>query len=176
LDKNVRAPKKGELPTTQCKWESAIYTPAFINRYIVGQALGGVLKQRFEALRQQHEAEATGTARKALADPNAYDLNALNEPQLRGLHPCRLSGRHHPAYPGQGRPNGSLLRLVQQQNAWGAPARLADGIGGPPPGRFPATAGKTRVKAVAGSHSPGLASGPPALPCLSEPNARCRGH
>src|ERR1039457_1228591 len=63
------------------KQEGAVYTPAFITRYIVGQALGGVLKRRFEALRQQHEAEAAGTARKALADPNAYDLTALNEPR-----------------------------------------------------------------------------------------------
>jgi hypothetical protein len=44
-----------------------------------------VLKQRFEALRRQHEEEATGTARKALADPNAYDLTALNEPQRKAL-------------------------------------------------------------------------------------------
>ena len=48
--------------------------PAFITRYLVEQALGGVLKRRFETLRRQHEAEAAGTARKALADPNAYDL------------------------------------------------------------------------------------------------------
>jgi len=27
------------------KQEGAVYTPAFITRYIVGQALGGVLKQ-----------------------------------------------------------------------------------------------------------------------------------
>ena len=67
------------------KQEGAVYTPAFITRYIVAQALGGVLKQRFEALRQQHEAEAAGTARKALADPNAYDLTALNEPQRKAL-------------------------------------------------------------------------------------------
>jgi hypothetical protein len=67
------------------KQEGAVYTPAFITRYIVGQALGGVLKQRFEVLRQQHEAEAAGTARKALADPNAYDLAALNEPQRKAL-------------------------------------------------------------------------------------------
>jgi len=44
-----------------------------------------VLKQCFEALRQQQEAKATGTARKALADPDAYDLNALNEPQRKAL-------------------------------------------------------------------------------------------
>ncbi|MCX6914391.1 MAG: Eco57I restriction-modification methylase domain-containing protein, partial [Verrucomicrobia bacterium] len=67
------------------KQEGAVYTPAFITRYIVGQALGGVLKQRFEALRQQHEAEAAGTARKALAAPNAYDLTTLNEPQRKAL-------------------------------------------------------------------------------------------
>ena len=67
------------------KQEGAVYTPAFITRYIVGQALGGVLKQRFEALRRQHESEAAGTARKALADPNAYDLTALNEPQRKAL-------------------------------------------------------------------------------------------
>jgi SAM-dependent methyltransferase len=67
------------------KQEGAVYTPAFITRYIVGQALGGVLKQRFETLRRQHESETSGTARKALADPNAYDLTALNEPQRKAL-------------------------------------------------------------------------------------------
>ena len=44
-----------------------------------------MLKHRFEKLRAQHEAEAAGTARKALADPRAYDLNALNEPQRKAL-------------------------------------------------------------------------------------------
>jgi SAM-dependent methyltransferase len=67
------------------KKEGAFYTPAFITRYNVEQALGGVWKVRFEALRQKHEAGATGTARKALIDPNAYDLNALNEPQRKAL-------------------------------------------------------------------------------------------
>ena len=67
------------------KQEGAVYTPAFITRYLVEQALGGVVKQRFEALRRQREAEAAGTARKALADPNAYDLAALNEPQRKAL-------------------------------------------------------------------------------------------
>jgi hypothetical protein len=67
------------------KREGAVYTPAFITRYIVEQALGGVLKQRFEGLRREHEAEAAGTARKALVDPNAYDLTALNEPQRKAL-------------------------------------------------------------------------------------------
>jgi hypothetical protein len=44
-----------------------------------------VLKARFETLRRQHEAEAAGTARKALADPNAYDLATLNDPQRKAL-------------------------------------------------------------------------------------------
>jgi hypothetical protein len=65
--------------------EGAFYTPAFITRYIVEEALGGVVKQRFDALRQRREAQAGGTARKALADPNAYDLSALNEPQRKAL-------------------------------------------------------------------------------------------
>ena len=79
-------PQERELPTTRCrKQEGAVYTPAFITRYLVEQALGGVLKHRFETLRRQHEAEAAGTARKALADPNAYDLTALNEPQRKAL-------------------------------------------------------------------------------------------
>ena len=40
---------------------------------------------RFDPLRRQHEAEATGTARKALADPHAYDLAALNDPRRKVL-------------------------------------------------------------------------------------------
>jgi methylase of polypeptide subunit release factors len=51
----------------------------------VEQALGAVVKARFETLRQNHETDAKGTARKALTDPNAYDLNALNEPQRKAL-------------------------------------------------------------------------------------------
>jgi len=63
--------KAGEThcPTTVArrrKQEGAVYTPAFITRYLVEQALGGVLKTRFDTLRRQHEAEAAGTARKAL--------------------------------------------------------------------------------------------------------------
>ncbi len=72
-------------PGRRRKQEGAVYTPAFITRYLVEQALGGVLKQRFDTLRRQHEAEAAGTARKALADPNTYDLTALNEPQRKAL-------------------------------------------------------------------------------------------
>jgi hypothetical protein len=36
------------------KQEGAVYTPAFITRYLVEQALGGVLKARFETLRRRH--------------------------------------------------------------------------------------------------------------------------
>src|ERR1039458_1391588 len=64
-------------PTTvgrRRKQEGAVYTPAFITRYLVEQALDSVLKDRFETLRRQPE-----------ADPNAYDLAALNDPQRKAL-------------------------------------------------------------------------------------------
>ena len=68
------------------KTEGAFYTPAFITRYIIQQALGGVLNDRFEVLRkQQHEQEATGTARSVIADPNVYELDKLNNPQRATL-------------------------------------------------------------------------------------------
>lgn len=83
--------ESGSLPTTdkqaktRRKKEGAFYTPAFITRYIVEQTLGSVLAARFETLRKTEEAAATATARKPLADPNAYDLPALNEPQRKVL-------------------------------------------------------------------------------------------
>ena len=67
------------------KKEGAFYTPAFITRYVVEQTLGSVLREKFETLRTTEEAAATGTAKKALADPSAYDLAALNEPQRKAL-------------------------------------------------------------------------------------------
>ncbi|WP_397383697.1 Eco57I restriction-modification methylase domain-containing protein, partial [Prosthecobacter sp.] len=70
---------------TRRKKEGAFYTPSFITRYIVEQTLGAVLRSRFEALRITEEAAATGTAKKTLTDPNAYDLPALNEPQRKAL-------------------------------------------------------------------------------------------
>ena len=45
------------------KQEGAVYTPAFITRYLVEQALGGVLNPRFHTLRRRHEADAARTAR-----------------------------------------------------------------------------------------------------------------
>jgi hypothetical protein len=76
---------KAAEATARRKKEGAFYTPAFITRYVVEQTLGGTVRTRFEALRRQHETEATGTARKALANPDAYDLAALNEPQRKAL-------------------------------------------------------------------------------------------
>lgn len=67
------------------KKEGAFYTPAFITRYMVEQTLGGVLSARFEDLRTKEEAAATKTARRALANPNVYDLAAINEPQRKAL-------------------------------------------------------------------------------------------
>jgi SAM-dependent methyltransferase len=82
--KSALLPKLGKVGRRR-KQEGAVYTPAFITRYLVEQALGGVLKQRFETLRRQHEAEAAGTARKTLGDPSAYDLATLNDPQRKAL-------------------------------------------------------------------------------------------
>lgn len=78
------APDEAEAKTRRKK-EGAFYTPAFITRYIVEQTLGSVIHARFEALRSTEEAAATGTAKKALADPSAYDLAALKEPQRKAL-------------------------------------------------------------------------------------------
>jgi SAM-dependent methyltransferase len=67
------------------KKEGAFYTPAFVTRYIVSQALGSVLADRFEALRGKHAQEAAGTARRVLDSPRVYDLNALNGPQRAAM-------------------------------------------------------------------------------------------
>ncbi|MCI0642626.1 MAG: hypothetical protein L0Y70_26400 [Gemmataceae bacterium] len=47
------------------KKEGAFYTPRFITRYILEQALGPVLKERFERLRQEHAAKKRGAAAHA---------------------------------------------------------------------------------------------------------------
>ncbi len=74
-----------EQHASRRKKEGAFYTPAFITRYIVGQALGTVLEDRFETLRARHAAEAEGTARRVLADPRVYDRAKLNGPQTEAL-------------------------------------------------------------------------------------------
>jgi hypothetical protein len=60
-------------------------TPAFITRYIIEQTFDKMFKDRFEQLRKAHEAETSGTSLKALADPNAYDLDNLNKPHRAAL-------------------------------------------------------------------------------------------
>jgi hypothetical protein len=70
---------------TRRKKEGAFYTPAFITRYLVEQTLGSVLADRFESFRRKEEGATVGTGKKALADPNAYDLTTLNEPQRKAL-------------------------------------------------------------------------------------------
>ncbi|MGH7135873.1 MAG: hypothetical protein ACREHD_09045, partial [Pirellulales bacterium] len=71
--------KTPQTARTRRKKEGAFYTPAFITRYIIEQALGGVLKDRFARLRSEHEESAAkkGPARAALADPNVYKLDEL---------------------------------------------------------------------------------------------------
>jgi hypothetical protein len=67
------------------KKEGAFYTPAFVTRCIVEQALGGVLRDRFERLRQSCQEAARGAARAALADPAVYDLDRLKRPERAAL-------------------------------------------------------------------------------------------
>ncbi len=75
----------GKEKVSRRKREGAFYTPDYITRYIVEQALGGVLRDRFERLRRGYAEKAKATARDALADPRAYDLDALKAPQRRAL-------------------------------------------------------------------------------------------
>jgi hypothetical protein len=90
LDKPIEVPEAPEAEASQekvsrRKREGAFYTPDYITRYIVEQALGGVLRDRFERLHRVHAKKAKGTARSALADPMAYDLESLKAPQREAL-------------------------------------------------------------------------------------------
>jgi Eco57I restriction-modification methylase/Putative RNA methylase family UPF0020 len=67
------------------KKEGAFYTPSFITRYIVEQALGGVLDERFEQLRAAQQNAAKGAAKTALTDPHVYKLDKLTKPARAGL-------------------------------------------------------------------------------------------
>jgi hypothetical protein len=90
---------------TRRKKEGAFYTPAFITRYIIEQALGGVLRDRFEQLRQQH-AHQMPRARPAPRWPIRACTNWKAEsPAARGAGPVLGSvagpvGRHPAAGPG----------------------------------------------------------------------------
>src|SRR5208337_4129270 len=77
LDKPVEIPASQPDAETRPKVsrrkrEGAFYTPAYITRYIVEQALGGVIRDRFEGLRRLHAEKAKGTAQSVMADPTAY--------------------------------------------------------------------------------------------------------
>jgi hypothetical protein len=78
-------PVAAEAHKARRKKEGAFYTPAFITRYIVEQALGRVLDDRFEKLRQGYALAAGGKAAAALADPKVYKLDALKKPEREGL-------------------------------------------------------------------------------------------
>lgn len=67
------------------KKEGAFYTPSFITRYIVEQALGGVLRERFDRLRRTQQELASGAARAALADPRVYELDKLKKAERAAL-------------------------------------------------------------------------------------------
>ena len=79
------APTGMDEQKSRRKKEGAFYTPAFITRYNVGQALGGVLRDRFEQLRRNHHAEAKATARAVLENPSVYLLDKLTRPQREAL-------------------------------------------------------------------------------------------
>ncbi len=78
-------PQSKEKHKTRRKKEGAFYTPAFITRYIIEQALGGALRDRFERLRQRHQHAAKGNAAAALDNPNLYILDKLKKPERAAL-------------------------------------------------------------------------------------------
>ncbi|MSU80236.1 MAG: class I SAM-dependent DNA methyltransferase [Gemmataceae bacterium] len=67
------------------KKEGAFYTPTFVTRYIVAETLQPIIASRFEAFRQEREADAKGAIKKLLADPRAYDLRDLTKPQRAAI-------------------------------------------------------------------------------------------
>ena len=78
-------PESFEKLKSRRKHDGAFYTPKFITRYIVSQTLGATLRERFELVRQKHAEKSQGTAKAALEDPAAYDLEKLNKPQRDSL-------------------------------------------------------------------------------------------
>ncbi len=78
-------PLGAEKHKSRRKKEGAFYTPSFITRYIVEQALGGVLDERFEQLRAAQQKAAKGAAKTALADPRVYQLDKLTKLVRAGL-------------------------------------------------------------------------------------------
>ena len=80
-----RADSESRPKVSRRKREGAFYTPSYITRYMVEQALGGVLRDRFESLRRVHAEKARVSARSVLADPTAYSLDSLNAQQKQAL-------------------------------------------------------------------------------------------
>jgi len=84
LDGHVE-PQGLERHKTRRKREGAFYTPSFITRYIVEQALGGSLRDRFDSLRTAHQAASRGGTKAALGDPAVYELDKLTKPARAAL-------------------------------------------------------------------------------------------
>jgi type I restriction-modification system DNA methylase subunit len=78
-------PLGAEKHKTRRRKEGTFYTPPFITRYIVEQALGGVLDERFDELRSAQQMAARGAAKTALADPRVYELDKLTKPARAAL-------------------------------------------------------------------------------------------
>jgi hypothetical protein len=78
-------PVSKEKHKTRRKKEGAFYTPSFVTRYIVEQTVGGVITERFEKLRQQHEADATRAMKPLFSHPGVYDLSSLRPAQRDAL-------------------------------------------------------------------------------------------
>ena len=75
------APVGPERHRSRRRQEGAFYTPTFITRYIIEQALGGVVRDRFEQLRKLHEEKAVKGAKPALGEPRVYNIELLKSYQ-----------------------------------------------------------------------------------------------
>lgn len=85
LEGKVAAPDPNQAKARRKK-EGAFYTPKFITRYIVEQALGPTLRDRLESLRARHHAAArSAPVRAVLADPAAADPENLTPAQKQAL-------------------------------------------------------------------------------------------
>jgi hypothetical protein len=78
-------PVGAEKHKTRRKKEGAFYTPNFVTRYIIEQALGPVLKERFERVRQEHAARKRGANKTVLDDPNVFEVQELTDGQRETL-------------------------------------------------------------------------------------------
>ena len=79
-----------EKHKTRRKKEGAFYTPSFITRYIVEQALGGVLRDRFEQLRAQEQQRRQGRGQDGAG--RSAGLRTRQTDQARQSRPGRVLG------------------------------------------------------------------------------------